>query len=165
MKYQECLERGFNKEDEFAQLLINTCGGNIRKSSTNEDIHKHVDLWWTINDKVIGLDVKALKKQSRNDNSYDSNIHWIELKNVNSKPGWIFGEADYIVFEGVDVWIVVKRKVLLTFLRQTVNFDIIHNSSSNLALYELYRRNGRNDLICKISITDLLKLKSKIIMK
>lgn len=165
MKISKFLHEGVKKELEFAQLLVQLYGGKIYKSTINDDIHKHVDLWWEYNGKIVGFDVKALKKQSRNDNSYDSNIHWIELKNVNGKPGWIFGESDYIVFEGINMWIVVKRKVLLAFLRQTVNFDIIHNSSSNLALYELYRRNGRKDLICKVSITDLLKLKSKIIMK
>lgn len=63
------------------------------------------------------------------------------------------------------MWIVVKRKILLTFLKQNVNFNTIHESLTNLNAYELYRRSGRSDLILKISVEDLLKLNSKIIIK
>lgn len=165
MRYQECLKRGFDKEEEFAKLLVSTCGGVIQKANPKEDIHDHIDLWWIINGKTVGLDIKALKKQSRNDKVYSNSIHWIELKNVNGKPGWLFGKSDYIVFEGVNMWIVVKRKILLTFLKQNVNFNTIHESLTNLNTYELYRRSGRSDLILKIPVEDLLKLNSKIIIK
>lgn len=63
------------------------------------------------------------------------------------------------------MWIVVKRKILLTFLKQNVNFNTIHESLTNLNTYELYRRRGRSDLILKIPVEDLLKLNSKIIIK
>lgn len=63
------------------------------------------------------------------------------------------------------MWIVVKRKMLLTFLKQNVNFNTIHESLTNLNTYELYRRSGRSDLILKIPVEDLLKLNSKIIIK
>ena len=63
------------------------------------------------------------------------------------------------------MWIVVKRKMLLTFLKQNVNFNTIHESLTNLNTYELYRRIGRSDLILKIPVEDLLKLNSKIIIK
>lgn len=63
------------------------------------------------------------------------------------------------------MWIVVKRKILLTFLKQNVNFNTIHESLTNLNIYELYRRRGRSDLILKIPVEDLLKLNSKIIIK
>lgn len=63
------------------------------------------------------------------------------------------------------MWIVVKRKILLTFLKQNVNFNTIHESLTNLNAYELYRRRGRSDLILKIPVEDLLKLNSKIIIK
>ena len=63
------------------------------------------------------------------------------------------------------MWIVVKRKILLTFLKQNVNFNTIHESLANLNTYELYRRSGRSDLILEIPVEDLLKLNSKIIIK
>lgn len=63
------------------------------------------------------------------------------------------------------MWIVVKRKMLLTFLKENVNFNTIHESLTNLNTYELYRRSGRSDLILKIPVEDLLKLNSKIIIK
>ena len=63
------------------------------------------------------------------------------------------------------MWIVVKRKILLTFLKQNVNFNTIHESLTNLHAYELYGRSGRSELILKIPVEDLLKLNSKIIIK
>lgn len=55
--------------------------------------------------------------------------------------------------------------MLLTFLKENVNFNTIHESLTNLNTYELYRRSGRSDLILKIPVEDLLKLNSKIIIK
>lgn len=45
MRYQECLKRGFDKEEEFAKLLVSTYGGVIQKANPKEDIHDHIDLW------------------------------------------------------------------------------------------------------------------------
>lgn len=47
------LSEGKKVENNFANDLLNECGGEIKVASKYEDIIKHIDLWWKPNN--IGL--------------------------------------------------------------------------------------------------------------
>lgn len=153
-------QQGLIKEYEFAKLLLNY-GGKIEHSSKSVDIHDHVDLIWTLEDKKITFDVKSLKKHNRNDVVFDDSIHWIELQNVNGKKGWLYGKAKYIAFETNTSWIIVSRVKLINWIDNKIVDKTISNSKE---LYRLYRRSGRLDIIIKI-LTDDLKEIGKTLIK
>lgn len=162
MKISKFLHEGRKKELEFAQLLVQLYGGKIYKSTINDDIHKHVDLWWKYNGKIVGFDIKSMKKHSRLDQNTDDSIHWIELKNVNGDLGWLFGQAHYIVFETFDSWLIVRRLDLIKFIKSKIVNNIISNSKG---LYTYYRRNNKRDIIVKVLTKDLKIIARKVINK
>lgn len=50
-------------------------------------MYNHIDLYWTLDDKTYSFDVKSMKKHNRKDELPDDSIHWIELQNVQGRPG------------------------------------------------------------------------------
>lgn len=153
---------GLEKEYEFCDSLIKNCGGSCKHSSRKEDIFDHIDIIWTLNNKKYTFDVKALKKTNRSDSFSDDSIHWVELQNVLGKPGWLYGKANYIVFELKKCWIVIQRKKLITLIKNKVINKKISNSKK---LYTFYQRLNRNDIIVKVLTKDLIKISGKILIK
>lgn len=72
------------KDERFvASLLEHMCGGTCEKSTVDEDKKMHIDFWWNSPKKGrIGIDVKGLKRNRRNDSVKDDSIHWIEIKGI-----------------------------------------------------------------------------------
>jgi hypothetical protein len=103
-----------------------------------------------------------MKKWNRADPEPTDRMHYIELRNVNGDLGWLYGEADYIVFETRAHWIVVKRRTLMPFIE-----GLTENSEQSLkpAVYRLYQRNGRKDLMTVVPTVDLLAISEEIIKK
>lgn len=156
---KQFLAVGKEKELEFARALWENMGGEIELAPEYDDIHCHIDVYWN----EYGIDVKAMKKTSRNDNQTNENIHWVELKNVNGKKGWVFGDCDYIAFETEDYWLLVTPKRIISLLEQKVtDFSIVSDSS---LLYRYYQRVGREDIIVKVKTMDLLVIANKIFTK
>ena len=56
---------------------------------------------------MVKVDVKALKRTNRNDNDVDENIHWVEIRNVRGKKGWLYGDSGLIAFETKDYFVFV----------------------------------------------------------
>ena len=123
------LRNGFETEAEFCKLFENAV-----KSNKYQDINEHWDLM--INYKI---DVKGLRKIKRSDTEVNENIHWVEIKNVNGKLGWLYGEADYFAFETIDYWIIIDKFKLQKLITDKTN-KIYHKTPT---LYSLYRRDGR----------------------
>ena len=106
---------------------------------------------------MIGIDVKGVKKNSRNDTEYDDTIHWLELKNVGGEPGWLYGKAEYIAFRTFTKIVFVKRDKLLSFaLERIKDKEVVDYNPKEC--YVPYSRKGRADLILKANITDLEEL-------
>lgn len=161
-KWSNYYLQGLKKEEQFAKLLVNTFGGTIKHSSTQDDIYNHIDLIWTINNKDVYFDVKGLKKTNRSDTNVDDSIHWIEIQNVYGKLGWLYGKSDYIVFETLNNWLIVKRIDLITLIDNKVLNKSISNTKE---LYTFYQRYRRNDIIVKVLTSDLRNIAKKIIQK
>lgn len=138
-------------ERAFTKVL-----SNHKLSTEQEDITEH----WDISTK-IKFDVKGLKKTKRSDVEPNENIHWLEIKNVNGNLGWVYGEADYFVFETIDYWVIVEKNDLQKFIKDRVEKDW----ASTATLYKLYSRKDRDDVITLVKTMDLMYLSSSIITK
>lgn len=152
--YKDFLKQGKIKEKEFADLFK-----KIKFASPEQDITEHWDI-------EIGLkiDVKGLHKDSRSDNEFNENIHWVELLNVNGKIGWLYSEyTDYFAFETTDYWIIVEKHKLQSMIKEKVSKEYVEYS--NDALYKLYRRSGRKDTITKVKTMDLIFISDTMIKK
>ena len=148
-----CYEVGQRAEQRFAELLINP-----HFSTPEQDMEEH----WDVESDGKRYDVKAMKKWRRDDPEPTDRMHYVELRNVHGELGWLYGEADYIVFETRSYWIVVKRRTLMPFIE-----GMTENSEQSLkpTVYRLYQRTGRKDLMTVVPTVDLLAISEATIKK
>jgi hypothetical protein len=151
---ETCFEIGQTAEQRFAELLEGS-----RRATTQEDMHEH---WDVMSETGMKFDVKAMKKWKRSDPEPTDRIHYVELRNVRGELGWLYGEADYIAFETRAHWIVVPRKKLVHFIEGATEKN---ERSDKPAVYKLYQREGRKDLMTVIPSMDLLAISEVIINK
>lgn len=155
------LSEGKKKENNFLEDYKMVHNNVTSKFSTeDEDINKHFDL--IINDKKY--DIKGVKKITRTDFMANENYHWVELKNVHGKLGWLYGEADYFAFELNEYWVIVDKTKLQKFIANKVNKNVIATEQDE-ALYCIYKRNDRKDFITLIKTIDLMFIANEIIPK
>jgi hypothetical protein len=139
-------------ETEFSKLFT-----NVTPSTKEQDIYEHWDLKLTTN-----IDVKAIKKENRGDVVYNENFHWIELKNVRGKLGWLYGEADFFAFETNDYWVLVEKLKLQDFIKTKMVGKEVGKIKDP---YELYQRDGQKDVIVKVKTIDLIYIAVKMLNK
>ena len=151
MRWQQSYQQGENAEVRFSRVLTNP-----ETATTHQNIHEH----WDLKDKDFKYDVKAMKKWNRSDKEPTDRIHFIELKNVRGDRGWLYGEADYIVFETRAHWVLVNRPKLQTWI-DGMNLA----QSTEKEIYKLYSRVGRKDLMTIVPTMDLVALSDQIIKK
>ena len=80
---------------------------------------------------------------------------WIEIKNKKGKPGWLYGDAHFIVFEFSDSFFLIKRKDLLEYINVNVDFNSPIVQHSWAAKYKLFQRPSHLDQITKINLSKL----------
>lgn len=150
------LSDGKIKEQEFIDL-VKKPGHTIIYPTTEQDINEH----WDVQIDDVKFDIKGLKKVNRVDEEYDETIHWVELENVHGKPGWLYGLADYISFETIKSWLIVKRTKLVELIDSKLQIGI----TSEPEIYKMYRRYGRYDVLTMVPTEDLKEIKTKEIFK
>ena len=144
-------------EHNFAERLSNR--GNVVYPSQEQDMFEHWDV--QIND--IKYDVKALKKINRNDEGVNENIHWVELKNVNGKLGWLYaGISTHISFETNEYWIIVSKVKLQEFIAEKCKDKVVCDRP---LLYKFYTRKDRKDIVTLVKTIDLMYISDEIIKK
>ena len=140
-------------ELDFALLL-----DDVIWSSFRQDVFEHWDIAGVLRDvtaESYRYDVKGMRRNARA-GRIDPDITWVESKNVRGRPGWVYGKADYIAFEQPEPWVIVDRTRLVGFMR-----DKIADNGSALvehakdALYRLYSRKNRADVISKALMADI----------
>ena len=104
------------------------------------------------NHKVVSVCLKKVKSTNKN------NWVWVEIKNKKGDPGWIFGDADFIVFEFQDKFLFIPRKTLLDYVYKNVDFDSPISSNSWDAKYKIYQRHGFLDQITQLKISKIQDL-------
>ena len=163
-KIKDYYVKGLKDEYFVMGAVQNTLGGECYKATEKEDKFHHIDFWWdSPKGRKVAIDAKGIKKDKQSDKKYNDKIHWIEMKNVNGNPGWIYGKADYIAFRTFKNIIFVKRTKLVTYAEEkTKGFDICIGNRPE-AFYMPYRRKDRLDIIFKCPIEDLIEMSDFII--
>lgn len=145
------LKNGKLVEDKFKELFANSIEAN-----KTENIYEHWDI------KIpIKVDVKGLKKIFRSDVSTNEDFHWIELKGITGKLGWLYGDADYFAFETELYFIIVEKFNLQNWISENVIKEFYEHPVKN----RLYRRKDRLDILTLIRTIDLCYLSTAIIEK
>lgn len=150
---ETCYEVGQRAEQRFAQLLHNP-----QFSTPDQDMKEH----WDVESYGKKYDVKAMKKWKRADAEATDRMHFVELRNVHGDLGWLYGEADYIVFETRRYWLVVNRRFLMAFIEGATEKN---ERSAKPEVYKLYQRTGRKDLMTVVPTVDLLAISEATIKK
>mgnify|MGYP003342329040 CR=1 FL=1 len=141
-----------NKSEQRFHNICVSKNWNISKSSENQDIHEHWD--FKVRDSLI--DVKGLKRTARSDKNFNQEEIWVELQNVRGRKGWLRGKADYIAFEHEDYFLIVNRQELLDWCKKKIKISSFV-SNPRQALYRLYQRKNRKDIISIIKTEDFKK--------
>jgi|ERR1035437_1605524 hypothetical protein len=145
------LSEGKEKEKTVSKLF-----DNVSFSNKNADINEH----WDFSSNGVKYDVKGLKKVKRDDAETNEFYHYIEIKNVNGDLGWLYGEAEFFLFETNKYWLVVDKKTLQDFIKNNITKTYVGNPDE--ALYCLYKRSGREDVITLITTIDLMVIATEI---
>jgi len=156
---KDSLELGRRAEDSFARLAIRH-GFKVTTSSEKGNIDEHFDYVIERDGKSHKVDVKSIKRKSREDNELQDEFLWIELHSVREhNKGWLYdGHADLIAFELAKSFRIVDRIELLALVEKLVDFDAKVDSPKD-ALYKVYSRKSRPDLLTMIKSEDLLQLR------
>ena len=144
-------------EIKFFHVFKYLIDEKVRWATKKENIYKKYDVV-SSNKKYGKMDIKAEK------DALDKGTIWVEYQNGDGHPGWIFGEADYIVFDLFSKFIFVNRIFLLQKTNiLTKNHVFIQDQQDRndyvpkyKALYKPYRRPERLDILTKIKTEDVL---------
>lgn len=161
---------GSDAEQKFVDCIKSTYPNcKVTKATMAQDIHEHWDYKLSNSNTVIKIDVKAQKRKNRSDANSQSEIIWIEFKNVRGYKGWLYGDADLVAFEQPDSFVLIKRTVLAELCERLVGLErdqiTIENSTGTRGLYKLYNRPGRSDVLTMIKMDDILSESHKILNK
>ena len=152
-KHGECSKNGNHAEHSFVEILkYKNC---FDRKATQQEQFDHIDYFAKKNGYGISFDVKARKKKARNDSDVDDDLVWVEFKNGSGDKGWLYGKATCIAFERERDFVIVERSLLLNFCKNKVENKKV--SSSKDAIYKLYTRNGRNDLLSIVKMEDVMR--------
>jgi len=152
---KDSLELGRSAEDRFARLAVKQ-GFKIMASTRGGNIDEHFDYVMERGGKTHKVDVKSRKRVARDDKETQDEYLWIELHGVRADDkGWLYnGQADLIAFELSHSFRIVDRLELIALVEKLVDFDT-KVSSSKEALYKVYSRKSRPDLLTMIRSEDL----------
>ena len=155
MSYFENYKKFQAVERKFAGAL--DMFNKVSFASRDEDIFDHWDV------KIdIKIDVKAMKKINRENSEPNENFHYVEIKNVHGDKGWLYGEADYFAFEMKDYYVMVSKIKLQAMIADKCKEKI---KCARPTLYQLYSREGRNDMMTLVKTVDLIFISDKMIEK
>lgn len=134
------------------KLAAEAIGLQVTKSNAYDDRSRHVDFWMAYNGKgKWGVDVKG--------NNLPMEI-WCEFNNVAGDKGWLYGEAKIIAFDMPEEggFLIVDRVDLANYCEQNVE-DVFVKTTAE-AYKKKYQREGRLDVITKLSIMDISSIPS-----
>lgn len=139
--------------DITAQRFVEACyaiGYTCEKSDRNTDIYDHIDYFVTRASSKTSVDVKG--------GNHPDTI-WVEFKNVNGDAGWMYGKAEFIAFDMPELrgFVMVRTKELRELCEQIVEPVFVTKQE---ATRKFYQRAGRQDIISRLQLEDIKKLKS-----
>ncbi len=156
---KDSLELGQKAEDQFARLAVRQ-GFKITASTGRGNMDEHFDYVMERDGKTFKVDVKSRKRVARKEKETQDQFLWIELHGVRADDkGWLYaGHADLIAFELSKSFRIVDRLELVVLVEKLVDFKA-KVSSPNDALYKVYSRKRRPDLLTMIKSADLMSIR------
>ena len=156
---KDSLELGQSAESSFAQSAIKH-GWTIESASKKSNINEHFDYIMSKDGKSFRVEVKSRKRMGRGDLDVQDEYVWVEIHGVREDDqGWLYGNADLIAFDMTTAFRLVRRADLAALIGKLVDFNTMVKEPKD-ALYKLYPRRGRHDLLTMIRSRDLLKITS-----
>tara|TARA_R110002020_G_scaffold401255_3_gene611479 strand:+ start:630 stop:1124 length:495 start_codon:yes stop_codon:yes gene_type:complete len=147
---------GLSVEKKFEKWCIKR-GNRVYEPPTQVNIEDHIDvIIYNKKDERHTADIKSRKRISRSGDK-QSAWTWVEFTNVMGKVGWLYGKADYVIFEMDEGWLFVKLEKLKNLSEKLVDTETIVDTA-RAAKYKLYQRAGRKDRISLIEIDEIKKI-------
>jgi hypothetical protein len=123
-----------------------------------QDMFGHFDVILSNDINKYKVDVKGFKRKERTSNFLVDEM-WIEYYNVRGDKGWIHGKADWIAQRTDDhTFYIFDRKSLLEQTNSLIQWKLPMVTSASQALYRLYQRQNRQDIITRIKLQDVKPL-------
>lgn len=150
-------------QDEILVMEItkDTFGGNVTKSTGDEDRIMHVDFWWdTPKGYRVGIDVKGVKKNPSG--KFDDTCTWLELQNNYGYPGWLYGKEDFVAFKTYTQIVYIRRDVLCQYAEEMVkDKSLVFETPKDFYIPYQRRKWGRKDISIRVPMSDIIELASK----
>ncbi|HJS19938.1 MAG TPA: hypothetical protein VJ785_14420 [Anaerolineales bacterium] len=154
---KDSLELGQKAENLFAKSAIKH-GWKIKPAPRRSNIDEHFDYIMSKDGKSHKVEVKSRKRRGRKDQDVQDEYIWVEIHGVRKDDqGWLYGEADLIAFEMAKSFRIVRRADLAKLIGKLVDFGSMTHKPGD-ALYKLYSRRDRHDLLTMIRSDDLLQI-------
>ena len=143
---------GYKAEQRFRKTS-ESIGFQVTRPPSVYDRLEHWDLHL-----MLKVDVKAMKKLSRNDLEPQDEWHWLELSSqYGDNKGWIYGsKADAIAFETKETWVIVTIQGLKDLIERTIPKDVWVDRAIDAKYKRYARKNTTNEAISLVE-TKLLK--------
>ena len=154
-KYADSMARGKAAEKRFKEMAEGR-GYECKAASRKDDIYRHTDFLVVVeNDHDWYVDVKARKRISRQDAGAQDKEVWLELRNVGGNNGWVYSPG-FVAFEVEEGFIVVAKYDLALLVQEKV--EQVFVSKGREALYKLYTRPGRKDVLTRVAREDVERI-------
>lgn len=160
-KIGESAKLGYDAENDFA-YRARVKGYMVFPATKQQNMFDHIDYFFTKEGVSHSVDVKSEKKVSRSDSSTQSELIFMELKNVQGNKGWLYGKAEFIAFGREGKFYIIRRRELVDRVER-LSKDGKEVSSSKEALYNFYTRFLREDVITLVKFTDIEDLVCEIL--
>jgi len=158
-KLGTCAKDGKSAEEQFRKLAEQR--GYTVKDACLDKQFAHIDFTLEKDGHEYHFEVKARKKLRRQDKDYADSFLWVEIKNVRGDSGWLYGDADIIVAERENDFLLVSRKNLVDLAEKLINFEETVDKPHK-ALRKIYRRFKRKDQISYIEMAEIEKLEHSL---
>jgi hypothetical protein len=145
-RLRQCKVQGNKAEHKFKELM-DAKGRFCMPSYPKQNMEDHIDFF--VDD--VGIDVKGNRKLD---------CIWLELNNVQGKPGWLRGKADFIVMDIKELkgFYFFPRIDLLDYCS-----NITETAKHKFEYNKLYTRHGRKDLLVQVRYNDIKHLQKGFI--
>ena len=146
MATKENWEKGNQAEQKFRNLALEL-GWEVVESTLESDRYEHIDFVITWGDPMnedhpaasYSVDVKAQNTAEKGEET------WVEIRNTEGGPGWLYGEADLIAFDQGDTFLVVERVTLKDWIE--ANVEKVYVDRATQAFMKIYTRQDKKDMI------------------
>ncbi len=152
-------EIGKKAEDNFVTYAEER-GWAVTPATFQQNTREHFDYVLTKDEKTIKVDVKAEKRINRSDTQTQSDLIWLEFLNGSGNIGWLMGQADFIAFQEGSDYLIIPRQALADRADKLVTGKRV--TSAGQALYNLYSRFRRDDLLTMVKRSDIADLHEEL---